>query len=68
MTTGIIIFYLPEKGFGYLRLADTLEEFHFRKRNVRSFPLTKGDLVTFHLRQGRQGYYADQIEKIDPVA
>jgi hypothetical protein len=36
MQLGIIIFYLPEKGYGYLRLDGTREEFHFRAKNVVS--------------------------------
>ncbi|MBB4079726.1 cold shock CspA family protein [Lewinella aquimaris] len=65
MTTpspGIVVFYLPDKGYGYLRLAGTREEFHFRKRNLRSPSVKKGDLVRFLLREGPGGYYADAIE------
>lgn len=60
---GIIIFYLPAKGYGYLRLADTHEEFHFRTKNVLTTTLRPGDRVTFTLRQSKQGYFADRIER-----
>lgn len=63
MQTGIILFYLPDKGFGYLRLLDTREEFHFQAKNVLAASLKKGDVVSFRLREGKQGYYADEIEK-----
>ena len=63
MHTGIIIFYLPEKGYGYLRLPDTREEFHFRERNLLEDGVVAGDVVSFTLREGRQGYYADDIKK-----
>jgi cold shock CspA family protein len=63
MQTGIILFYLPEKGYGYLRLLDTREEFHFRDKNVLAAGLRKGDVVNFRLREGRQGYFADEISK-----
>ena len=59
---GRIIFYLPERGTGYLRLEGTLEEFYFQRRHLRGKQVKKGDLVRFVLREGRQGYYADEIE------
>jgi cold shock CspA family protein len=58
---GVILFYLADKGYGYLRLAGTQEEFHFQTKNMLQPTLRKGDLVHFCLRQGRQGYYADEI-------
>ncbi|PPK85164.1 cold-shock-like DNA binding protein [Neolewinella xylanilytica] len=61
---GVVLFYLPEKGYGYLRLEGTREEFHFRKRNVVGRPPGKGDRVRFSLREGRQGYYADQVTAV----
>lgn len=61
MHLGLIIFYLPEKGFGYLRLEGTREEFHFRAKNLVSREIKKGDLVRFQLRQNRGGYYADGV-------
>lgn len=63
---GIIIFYLPEKGYGYLRVPDTREEFHFRKDNLQT-PVRAGDHVSFVLKQNRQGYFADQITLLSMV-
>jgi len=60
---GIVVFYDPEKGYGYLRLAGTLEEFHFRRGNLADGLVVKGDAVTFVLRQGRQGYFADEVKR-----
>ncbi|SEQ76657.1 hypothetical protein [Neolewinella agarilytica] len=60
---GRIIFYLESKGMGYLRLEGTREEFHFRGKNVMSGNLKKGDLVYFKLRDGKQGWFADEIRK-----
>jgi len=62
MHEGVIIFYLAEKGYGYLRLRGTLEEFHFRAKQVIGPALKTGDLVRFRLAEGRQGYYADQVK------
>ena len=59
--TGIILFYLVDKGYGYIRLHGTHEEFHFRAKNVLAPGLKKGDMVKFQLKQGRQGYFADEI-------
>lgn len=59
---GTVIFYLPDRGYGYLRLRGSLEEFHFRRRNLRVPTVRKGELVRFVLRRGSQGYYADAIE------
>ncbi len=58
---GVIVFYLPGPGYGYLRLQGGLEEFYFRRRNLRVEGVRKGDLVTFILREGNQGYFADAI-------
>jgi cold shock CspA family protein len=63
MQTGTIIFYLPEKGYGYLRLLDTREDFHFRAKNLLADTISAGELVSFELKQGRQGYFADQIRR-----
>ena len=60
---GRVIFYLQDKGTGYLRLEGTREEFHFRRKNITSGELKKGDLVYFSLREGKQGWYADEIMK-----
>lgn len=61
--TGVIIFYLSDKGYGYLRLRGTQEEFHFRRKNVVTVDLKKGDIVTFELRESRQGYFAEGVTK-----
>ena len=59
--TGQIVFYAADQGYGYLRLTDSLEEFHFRTRNLAAGPVSKGDPVTFLLRQNRQGWFADRV-------
>ena len=61
---GTVLYYLPEKGYGYLRLEGTREEFYFRQRNLTGPPVRKGDRVRFVLREGRQGYYADSVEVV----
>jgi cold shock CspA family protein len=61
MHTGTILFYLADRGYGYLRLLDTREEFHFQRKNVLATNLKAGNMVTFKLREGRQGYFADEV-------
>ncbi len=63
MLEGIVLFYLEDKDYGYIRLPDTREEFYFRKAQLRE-PVAAGDRVRFVLRQGRQGYYADAISRL----
>ena len=61
--TATVIFYYPDKGYGYLRLTGTREEFHFRRSNLLdpAAPPAAGSLVTFVLRRNRQGYFADDV-------
>lgn len=65
MLEGVIIFYLSDKGYGYLRVRGTREEFHFRAKQMISTDLAAGDIVRFKLAEGRQGYFADQVEKLE---
>jgi len=58
--TGIIVFYLPAKGYGYLRVPDTREEFYFKSSSL-SQVVKAGDYVRFTLKQNKQGYFADEI-------
>lgn len=60
---GIIIFYLPSKGYGYVRVPDTREEFRFRTINL-SKPVEAGDHVWFVLKEDRKGYFADEVEPL----
>lgn len=62
--TGIIIFHLVAKGYGYIRIPDTKEEFHFRTVSL-SQAVKAGDYVRFKLKQNKQGYFADEIEPLN---
>ncbi|OAV44133.1 hypothetical protein [Lewinella sp. 4G2] len=61
--TGRILFYLETKGYGYLRLEGTLEEFHFRRKNLRFTEPQAGELVTFSIKALKSGVCADEIER-----
>lgn len=76
---GQVIFFLPDKGFGYLRLYGTLEEFHFSARSrvqrelnparggVQCEELKAGDMVRFSLAQGRRGWRVTEVERAGVV-
>lgn len=58
--TGIVVFYLPAKGYGYVRLPGTNEEFRFRTRDLHQ-PVQAGDHVSFVITQNRSGYWATDV-------
>ena len=60
---GVVVFYLPQKRYGYLRVPGTREEFYFREDNLRE-AVQAGAMVRFVLKQGRYGFFADEIELI----
>lgn len=60
MQEGIIVFYLPDKQYGYVRLPATREEFFFRGNQLTE-PIKAGDRVRFEIRSGKTGYYAVNI-------
>ena len=64
MAIGQVVFYLSDKGYGYIRLADTREEFHFRRKHLLE-PVHAGSWVQFELRQNKQGWFADAIRLLD---
>lgn len=61
---GTVIFYLRDKGYGYIRLMGTREEFHFREKNLATDLINATDQVTFIVKEGRQGYFADAIKRM----
>jgi len=63
LQTGIIQFYLKNRGFGYIRVSETGEEFHFAKKNLLEEVEDK-DVVTFELKKTKHGFYADLISKM----
>lgn len=63
MPTGIVQFFLESKGYGYVRVPETREEFHFRRKALRT-PVKKGDQVRFRLVENRHGLFAVDLEKV----
>ena len=63
MRQGIIQFYLKKRGFGYVRVPETGEEFHFAKKNLRE-AIEDKDAVSFVLKKTKYGFYADEIFRV----
>ncbi len=59
---GIIQFYLPGKGYGYVRNPISLEEFYFSKKSLLE-PVEDKEEVVFEIREGKQGLVAVNICK-----
>lgn len=65
MQKGIIQFFSPEKGYGYIRIPETREEIFVQRKYLRE-PIEKGDVVRFKLRENKWGLYAAEVQKINP--
>lgn len=63
MQKGIVQFYLREKGYGYIRVPETREEFYVHQSQLRT-PVQKGDEVVFKIEEGKQGAIAVEVRKI----
>jgi len=53
---------MERKGYGYVRVPETREEFHFRKKALAQ-PVKKGDQVEFEIKENKQGLFAVRIRK-----
>jgi cold shock CspA family protein len=60
MQTGIVVFFLPEKGYGYIRVPETREEFFVRREDCEDL-IGKGDRVAFEVRESKWGIRAIQV-------
>lgn len=63
MMTGVVQFFLQDKGYGYIRVPETREEFYVHRRNLLQ-PVERGMAVRFVLRQNKQGAYADEVQPV----
>ncbi len=62
MLKGIVQFFLEKKGYGYIRVPETREEFYVHRKHLLE-PVQKGDKVCFEVKEDRHGLYADQVRK-----
>ena len=60
MPCGIVQFFLEEKGYGYIRVPETREEFYFQRKQLRT-PVSSKDKVCFVIREDRHGKYAAEV-------
>ena len=63
MPKGIVQFYVTKKGYGYIRVPETREEFFIHKKHLLS-PIQKGDVVTFEIGEDKQGMFAKNVKRI----
>ncbi|MCB0565347.1 MAG: cold shock domain-containing protein [Phaeodactylibacter sp.] len=64
MPVGIVQFFLEQKGYGYIRVPETREEFYVHQRHLK-VPVKKGDRVRFVIQEDQQGLYAAKVERME---
>ncbi|MCB0581003.1 MAG: cold shock domain-containing protein [Phaeodactylibacter sp.] len=62
MPTGIVQFFLEHKGYGYIRVPETREEFYVHRRQLKA-PVKRGDRVRFVVRGDKHGLFAAEVER-----
>lgn len=65
MPIGLVTFFIPEKGYGYIRNPATREEFYVSAKHLVE-PIQKGDRVQFEIGENKQGLFARNVRKIAP--
>jgi cold shock CspA family protein len=60
MPKGVVQFFLEKKGYGYIRIPETREEFYVQKKQLLE-PVKKGDRVSFEIKESKQGLYATKV-------
>ena len=62
---GVVQFYLPAKGYGYIRIPDTREEFYVHRKDLRA-PIRTGQTVIFSIAETRHGLQAIEVRPAEP--
>jgi cold shock protein len=62
--TGTVKFYNEEKGFGFIRDANSSDEFYVNAKNLLS-PIEEGSKVEFELQKEKKGPTAVQVKLIE---
>ncbi len=62
MPRGIVQFFLVDKGYGYIRVPETREEFYVHRKQLKG-PVQRGDQVRFVVKENKQGAYAAEVER-----
>ncbi len=63
MPEGTVTFFLPDKGYGYIRVPETREEFFVAKKHTQD-DLQKGDQVMFMIKENKQGQFATEVRRL----
>lgn len=66
MLTGIVKWFDPEKGYGFIMLTETEDAFvHFTAINMEGFrTLNQGDIVKYEIARGQKGYLALNVKPL----
>ena len=62
MKTGIVKFYNPEKGFGFIKDDETKEDIFVHRTGVTEM-IFENDAVSFEVEEGRKGLNAVNVKK-----
>ena len=65
LQTGVIQFYLIKRVFGYIRIPETGEEYHFAEKNLTE-AIEDKDQVQFELKKTKYGFYAANSRNVNP--
>ncbi|HKK78123.1 MAG TPA: cold shock domain-containing protein [Phaeodactylibacter sp.] len=63
MPVGIIQFFLADKGYGYIRVPESREEFFVHRKQLLQ-PVERGMKVQFTIRENKQGAYAAEVRVV----
>ncbi len=63
MPIGIVQFFLSEKGYGYIRIPESREEFYVHHKQLTE-EIQAGDRVQFELGENKQGLFAKAVRKV----
>jgi len=61
MKKGVVQFFIEKKGYGYIRVPETREEFFVHRRHLKE-PVKKGDVVRFEVKEDKNGLFATHVE------
>lgn len=61
MNKGTVKFFNESKGFGFIKDAETSEEYFVHATGLKD-PISENDEVTFNLEQGRKGLNAVDVK------
>lgn len=63
MPVGIVQFFLDRKGFGYIQIPVTKEEFYVQRKHLLT-PVRNKDKVHFVVKEDGQGLYATEVKVV----